>query len=183
MAINRNDLELAKWLVEQAAYTGQPLNPDDCFLIKKFIDALLEHQDRPTENVKSREWRAAIYRKLLDDPEALEQFTYQALEKFGPEQLSMMVAPELQSLIVDRHLSTMSAHELFQLLNEHDQIGDLVDYLITNEPDYVSEQLGYSQEDLAEQSEDAYDSGYQDGHEAGLEKGFDEGFARGLEEK
>lgn len=142
MAINQGDIQFAEYVLAAAIHTNKPLPVQDCVLIKSFIEALLEQQNRPTENVKSREWRAGIYRKILQDPEALHQFTLQAIEKFGIEDLSRMVVPEIQQEIVESHVEHMPAQDLYELLKSKNRLLDLVDALADNEPDFVRRHLG-----------------------------------------
>lgn len=58
MSINKADIDFAFYVLDQAIYTHKPLSIQDCALIKKFIEALLEHKQQPSDNVKSREWRS-----------------------------------------------------------------------------------------------------------------------------
>lgn len=164
MAINEGDIEFAKYILSMAIHTGNPLSVQDCVLLKSFIEALLEHRTRPTENVRSREWRAGVYRKLLQDPEALEQFTLQAIQKFGIEDLSRMVVPEIQEKIVEDHVREMSTDDLLSLLKRQNRLVDVLDHVIARDPDFVrnlfSDQ-GY-EDDQDEVVED-YDSTEEEG--------------------
>jgi hypothetical protein len=183
MAIDRDDLEMVKYIVNNAVYRQQPLDLRDSMAVQAFLLALEEHFERPAENVKSREWRRMVYKKLLDDPEALHQFTMQALEKFGAEHLSAMVAPQLQEKIVARRLEDMSADELYFMLEDSGRLSDFVDYVMEHNPEFVSESLGISHEQLEEEKEAAYDSGYQDGQsEVDTESVYEEGYSQGHED-
>jgi len=176
MAINQNDIEFALYVLNQAIYTGEPLNVRDCVLIKNFIEALQEHQTTPTENVKSREWRASVYRKLLEDPEALAQFTQQAIEKFGVDMLASMVAPEIRERIV----ANVATEDILESLDRSELL-DLFDRIVEKYPDFVdnSWNRGYDQgfeegqsigyEKGVEETEDAYTAGYNQGIEDALE--------------
>jgi regulator of replication initiation timing len=177
MAINQNDIDLAMYLLDNAIYAGRSMGPHDCALIKKFIEALLEQQQKPSENTKSREWRAAVYRKLLDDPQALEQFTRQALEKFGPENLARMVAPELQTLIVDQNISDMSIPALVELLKAHGKLTETLEYVMENEEEWVIEHFN-----LQERIDHAYDTGLAEGREIAKEDPNEEEYDRGYNE-
>jgi len=185
MAISKQDLEFAKYMLDQAIYLGTPLNMQDTMMIRAFISALEEHEERPSENVRSREWRAMVYRKLLDDPEALMQFTQAAMEKFTPEQISMMLHPQVQQAVLRRYeshttsdddvgleeaLREISSSELYDLLQETNHIIDIVDYFIENDPDYVSRQLG-----MDEELESAREAGWNDGYELGRSEGYEHG--------
>jgi len=157
MAINQSDVDLAMYLLNQSIYTGNALPANDCVLVKKFIEAALEHQHQPAENTKSREWRAGIYRKLLDDPQALEQFTQQALVKFGPNNLARMVAPQLQELIVDQHIRGMPSFDLIALLKTHNRLTDILDYAMEQDEEWVLDYFG-----LRGKIESAYNAGRRD---------------------
>lgn len=174
MALNRTDIEYAKGILNMAVYTTTPLKVEDCILLLRFFDALQEHTERPADNVKSREWRAAIYRKLLDDPDALHQFTMQAIQKFGEEALSRMVAPQLQERIIQDGIESMPTGDLANLLRESNRWTDLLEYVIENHPEWI-EQLdllsdaaagNISEADLEEARNIGYESGFEDGYEA-----------------
>lgn len=185
MPVDQNDIDLAMYLLDQSIYTGHPLNAQDAALVKKFIEALLEQQQRPAENVKSREWRAAVYRKLLEDPQALEQFTLQALEKFGPENLAKMVAPQLQDLIVDQQIGDMSIPDLFELLDAHDKLNDVLQYVMEHNEEWVKEHFN-----LQERISNAYDTGLEEGlqgkqdeAEGEYERGYEDGYTKATKEE
>jgi hypothetical protein len=173
MAINQNDIDLAMYLLDQSIYTGQSLPANDSALIKRFIEALLEHQQRPAENVKSSEWRAAIYRKLLDDPQALQQFTQQALEKFGPENLARMVAPQLQELILEQQIQTTNSADLLELLRAHNRLTDILDYAMREDEEWVLDHFG-----LQDRIDEAYDTGHAEGQTESNDE-YDRGYLDG----
>lgn len=177
MAINKDDIDLAMYLLDQSIYLNQPLVTQDCVLIKKFIEALLEHQQKPSENVKSREWRAAVYRKLLEDPQALHQFTMQALEKFGPENLARMVAPQLQDLIVDQQIGDMNIPDLVELLDSHGKLQDILEHTMEHDEEWVKEHFG-----LQERIDHAYDTGLEEGRQSAKEDPDEEEYDRGYKE-
>jgi len=181
MAINQNDIDLAMYLLDQSIYTNQSLPARDAALVKQFIEALLEHQQRPAENVKSREWRAAIYRKLLDDPQALQQFTQQALEKFGPENLARMVAPQLQELILAQQIQGMGSRELIELLRSHNRLTDVLEYAMEEDEEWVRDHFGVT--DTSEEDREAsYNAGLEEGQQskqAEIDEAYDSGYADG----
>ena len=73
------------------------MNGKKCNFSPSFLQSALEERsERPQEKIKSRAWREAVYSHFLNDPEALEQFAKQAMKKFGVEDLSRMVVPELR---------------------------------------------------------------------------------------
>ena len=196
MAINKDDLDMAKWILDQAIYHRDVMSLQDTMTIRAFLSALDEHKDRPGENVKSQEWRAMVYRKLLDDPQALMQFTQAAMEKFSPEQISMMLHPQVQEAVIRRHrlshshgedvdlneaLSEMDDGDLYELLRSEGRLTDLVDYYIDNEPDYVRERLGLGDDYEEEVRAEGYESGQEHGQEAGYSVGYEEGHERGYE--
>jgi hypothetical protein len=194
MAIDRNDIEIAKWFINEAITSPSigalpPTQPwqqraiglEDLYRIKAFIEAVEEHVQRPTEDVKSREWRAAVYKKLLEDPEALNQFTHQAIEKFGIENLSRMVVPEVQRIIVDQHLSRMTPEVLANILCEYDQLESLFEHLIEADPEFIWQYFGEAPEG-EERINRAYDRGFDAGAEEGYNQGFDEGKQEGQQE-
>lgn len=174
MAVNQGDIEFAFFVLNSAIYTHKPLSVQDCALIKAFIEAILEQQSDPTANVKSREWRAAIYQKLLEDPEALQQFTLAALEKFGPEHLAQMVAPQLQELILEGHLGNRDTEDLVRILKEQNRLKDILDYLLDTQESWVKDHFG-----LQEDIDEAYDRGFAEGRRESqdeYQRGFDEGY-------
>jgi len=180
MAINQGDIDFAFYVLDNAIYSNQPLASRDCILIKKFIEALLEYQHTPDDNTKSREWRAAVYRKFLEDPEALQQFTEQAINKFGVEVLSQMVVPEIQEKIVAQHIEEMDARDLTELLKDHGKLPDILEYLMETEEGWVSEQLG-----ISDRIDSAYDNGFavgKDTSEAELTEEYNRGYNAGLAE-
>jgi regulator of replication initiation timing len=174
MAVTQDDIDLAMYFLDRAIYANQPMGAQDCALIKKFIEALLEQHQKPSENTKSREWRAAVYRKLLDDPQALEQFTRQALEKFGPEHLARMVAPELQNLIVDQNISDMSISNLVELLKAHGKLTETLEYVMEEDEEWVIEHFN-----LRERIDHAYDTGLEEGQKEGLRNKAENEYERG----
>ena len=191
MALNRSDIDLAKWLISEAInspfisylpparpWEAKAIDLNTLMTIQAFIEAVAEHMNHPTADVRSREWRRMIYSKLLDDPSALAQFTNQALEKFGIEALSQMVAPEIQESIVNRAISEITPQELADLLKEHDQLNDLLEVLADRDPEFLIETLG-EHGSLEQTQDDAYNSGYQAGEEAGYSKGQNEGYETG----
>jgi len=195
MAINRDDLEMAKWVLDQAIYQGTALTLQDTMTIRAFLSALEEHEDRPAENVKSQEWRAMVYRKLLDDPAALQQFTMQAMERFTPEQIAMMLHPQVRQAVIQQYdvqrsddddddrdseeilvnaLHDLSDLDLFETLKDEGRVTDIVDYFIDYDPDYVKRELGIDDDSLQEAIDEAHKEGY--------EQGVQEGYNQGLEE-
>lgn len=177
MALNKGDVEFAFWVLDQAIYTSKPLSTQDCALIKQFIEALLEARSGSGEQVKSREWRAGIYRKLLDDPEALEQFTIAAIKKFGSENLAQMVAPDLQVIIVNQHVAQLPVEDLFQLLKSHNRLGEVLEYAMENDEKWVKSTLG-----LQEKIDAAYDEGRQASDAEEYQRGYDDGFNEASQE-
>lgn len=179
MAINKADLDFAIYVLDQSIYLNKPMAVQDCALIKAFINALLEHQQRPAENVKSREWRAAVYRKLLEDPLALQQFTEQAIEKFGAENLARMVAPEIQEQIVASSFQDMSLTVLVGALKDAGRWTDILEYAMENNSEWVEEYFH-----IPERVEEAYDTGYaagKDANEDSYQEGYDNGFNDGTQ--
>ena len=199
MALNRSDLDLAKWLISEAInspfisnvpparpWEAKAIDLSTLMTIQAFIEAVGEHMNHPTSDVRSREWRRMIYAKLLDDPSALHQFTAQALEKFGIEALSQMVAPQIQEAIVNRTISQITPHELADLLKEHDQLNDLLEVLANSHPEFLEAlrdegTLGMIEDDAHSAGhelgiEEGHQQGYSEGYETGKSEGYDEGY-------
>lgn len=186
MTINRQDLEMVKYILNNTLQMRHfnahdphsvPIKMNDLTLLQTFLSALEEHFDRPGENVASSEWRAKIYSKLLESPEALQQFTEQALRKFGIENLSMMVAPDIQWRIVENYFEQTPVDDIVDKLRSENKLGELLEYLINAEPEFVAEyfDLPREDEDYQEQVDAAHEQGYEEGFEAGRVEGFDAG--------
>jgi len=148
------EIQYLRYLVGRALANRQPLDERDMILLQSFLDALDEQKNRPHEDVKDREWRAQIYRRFLDDPEALEQFTKQALQKFGPERLSLMVAPELQEKIARRAFDEMPINSIYQILVDNNRIGDLIDYIMDHNPEFIRSRIQSESEESVEDEEE-----------------------------
>lgn len=191
MAINRQDLEMAKYILNSAVqmrhFNAQnpqaiPVKMNDITLLQTFLIALEEHFDRPGDNVASREWRAQIYSKLLDSPEALQQFTEQALKKFGVENLSMMVAPDIQWKIVENYFEQAPVDDVVNKLRSENKLSDLLEYLMDAEPEFVAEYFDVPDEGYQDQVDAAFDQGKEEGRAEGFQDGFDQGRSEGFEE-
>lgn len=169
------DIEYVLYMINMAIGTNTPLDIRDLMFLKTFIEALQEQKERPTENVKDRAWRAAIYRRFLEDPEALHQFAEQAIKKFGIENLSRMVVPEIQQQVMEQHVRDMTTTELVQLLKSHDRLIDVLDYLIEQQPDFVEERMqaiqynSERQEDDIDEDDDDEDTAYDEEEEEGYQ--------------
>ena len=193
MAINKNDFEMAKWVLDQAIYQNSALELRDAMLIRAFLSAIEEHEERPAENVRSREWRAMVYRKLLEDPAALHQFTEEALRKYTPGELASFLHPSIHQAVRDRYpgqseesfdevLSNTPGEELFEILKDKGRISDIIDYVLDQDPDYVKDYFGLDEEAFARGFESGTQEGYDQGHSEGHTEGHSEGFTEGLEE-
>lgn len=125
----------------------------------------------------SRRTTAAVYRKLLDDPAALQQFTEQAIQKFGPERLSHMVAPQLQEIIVNEAFAQMSTGALANALKEHNRWTEVLEYAFETEQEWVLDHFG-----LRDQINAAYDSGLAEGQEQANESQIQEAYNEGFED-
>ena len=159
---DRIGLDYIRYIVNQAIAERRSLDARDMMLLQSFLDAVDEQKNRPTENVKDSEWRAAVYRHFLDDPQALEQFAMQALKKFGPDQLSMMVIPELQERIAERAFEQLPIEEVYQLLSKHNRLIDFVTYVIEQDPELVRQHLGEEESEESESNEEEFDEDFED---------------------
>lgn len=184
MAINRQDLEMAKYILDAAIqkryhHVAEEITLQDLMLLRSFLSALEEHFERPGENVASREWRAQIYSKLLDSPEALQQFTEQALRKFGVENLAQMVAPDIQWQIVENYFEEAPVEDVVRQLKEANRLGVLLEYLINTEPGFVGQYFNTE----SEEADDRFDEGFSEGHDKGFDQGYDKGFRDAMEQE
>jgi len=194
MTINKDDFEMAKWILDQAIYQNTALDLRDAMLIRAFLSALEEHEERPAENVRSREWRSMVYRKLLEDPTALHQFTEEALRKYTPEELAGFLHPSIFQAVkeqlpsqpsLEESLANISSNDLFDLLKDAGHLPDFIDHILEHDPDYVKERFGWAREldiEVEAATMAGYDQGREEGREEGLEEGHTEGYNEGFEE-
>lgn len=168
------DVQLAKFLVKNLLNlptklrTGQYISPEevekDLISLDHFIMSLEAEMhprtpaQRLEDDVKRRDWRQKVYRRLLEDPDALNQFTLQAMERFGPQQLASMVVPEIADEIVINSIASMPVDDLVRILRETDRLQGVIDQIMLEDPQYIQEMVdSYEDEDDEDDDEDEDD--------------------------